>query len=74
MPEKDIQLLKDKIPNFIEACESQEAGHILIHQDAYAAGYQPSEYMLLGMAIKYAGLHGKEIHIHGVNRETLKDT
>ena len=34
---------------------------MLLHQDAFAAGYQKDGYMLLGMAIKYAGLRGKEV-------------
>jgi hypothetical protein len=37
-----------------------EAPVITFHQDAFAADYQPSEFSLLGMAIKYAGLMGKE--------------
>jgi hypothetical protein len=32
---------------------------------------QQDEYVLLGMAIKFAGLHGKEVRIVGTNRETL---
>jgi hypothetical protein len=31
------------------------------------------EYTLLGKAIKFAGLHGKEVRIIGTNRETLKE-
>ena len=30
-------------------------------QDAFAAEYQEREFALLGMAIKYAGLHSREI-------------
>jgi hypothetical protein len=44
----------------------------MLHQDAFAAVYQDEEYRLLGMAIKYAGLPGKEVHIIGENRATLK--
>ena len=29
------------------------------------------EYRLIGMAIKFAGICGKEIRIHGRNRETV---
>jgi len=29
------------------------------------------EYLLLGMAIKYAGLRGKEVRVIGKNRSTL---
>jgi hypothetical protein len=34
-------------------CDDTEL--VLLHQDAFAADYQEDEYMLLGMAIKYAG-------------------
>ena len=35
------------------------------------ADYQEDEYKLLGMAIKYAGLRGKEVRLIGKNRSTL---
>ena len=38
---------------------------------AFAADYQEDEYTLLGMAIKYAGLRGKEVRVIGKNRSTL---
>ena len=38
-----------------------EAGEIVLHQDAFAAGYDDDEYTLLGMAIKYAGLKGVKL-------------
>ena len=33
--------------------------------------YQDDEYKLLGMAIKFAGLYGREVRIIGKNGETL---
>jgi hypothetical protein len=39
--------------------------------EAFAADYRDDEYKLLGMAVKFAGLHGKEIRIVGKNRETV---
>jgi hypothetical protein len=39
-------------------------------KDEFAADYQ-DEYTLLGMAIKYAGLRGKEVRVIGKNRSTL---
>jgi hypothetical protein len=49
-----------------------EHGDILIlHQDAFAAGYDDDEYLLLGMAIKYAGLHGVQVQLIGTNHETF---
>jgi hypothetical protein len=44
---------------------------VVLHQDAFAADYQDHEYMLFGKAIKFAGLHGKEVRVIGTNRETL---
>jgi hypothetical protein len=37
----------------------------------FAADYQEDEYMLLGMAIKYAGLRGKEVRVIGKNLSSL---
>jgi len=59
------------LPKFVNSCRDRP-DVIIIHQDAFAADYQDHEYVLLGKAIKFAGLHGKEVHIIGKNRETLK--
>jgi hypothetical protein len=59
------------LPDFVKACSANEDA-IILHQDSFAADYQEDEYTLLGKAIKFAGLHGKEVHIIGTNRETLK--
>ena len=45
---------------------------LMLHQDAFAAGYDDDEYTLLGMAIKYAGLQGVTITIMGKDEETLR--
>jgi hypothetical protein len=44
---------------------------LLLHQDAFAAGYDDDEYTLLGMAIKYAGLKGVDIKVIGKNHSTF---
>ena len=59
------------LPDFVESCLKNEEV-VIIHQDSFAADYQDDEYALLGKAIKFAGLHGKELRIIGTNRETLK--
>ena len=59
------------LPDFVISCRDK-ADTVIIHQDAFAADYQDHEYALLGKAIKFAGLHGKEVRIIGKNRETLK--
>jgi hypothetical protein len=43
----------------------------LLHQDTFAADYHEDEYKLLGMAIKHAGLRGKEVRVIGKNRRSL---
>ena len=59
------------LPDFVRSCLKNE-DVVIIHQDSFAADYQQDEYALLGMAIKFAGLRGKEVRIIGTNRETLK--
>ena len=59
------------LPEFVNSCRGK-AHVVIIHQDAFAADYQDHEYALLGKAIKFAGLHGKEVRIIGKNRESLK--
>ncbi len=44
---------------------------VVLHQDAFAAGYGDDEYTWLEMAIKYAGLQGVMFHIIGKNHETF---
>ena len=36
----------------------KQRAHFMFHQDAFAASYDVDEYILLGMAVKYAGLFG----------------
>jgi hypothetical protein len=79
MPEEDlvekeaalVAEIEHLLPDFVNSCRDQ-AAVVIIHQDGFAADYQDDEYALLGKAIKFAGLHGKEVHIIGKNRETLK--
>jgi len=65
-----IAAIRAKLPNFARMC-ADDTEQVLLHQDAFAADYQEDEYMLLGMAIKYAGLRGKEVRVIGKNRGTL---
>jgi len=66
-----IATVRKTLPEFAKAC-ADEAELVLLHQDAFA-DYQEEEYRLLGMAIKYAGLRGKEVRVIGKNRTTLED-
>jgi hypothetical protein len=67
--EKALKMAMERmLPDFVKSC--REIGDpLIIHQDAFAVDYD--EYELLGMAIKFAGLYGKEVHIVGKNKETL---
>jgi hypothetical protein len=65
-----IATIRKKLPDLAKACAS-EVETVIVHQDAFAANYQEDEYRLLGMAIKYAGLCGKEVRVIGKNRSGL---
>ena len=65
-----IATIRRKLPDFAKAC-ADESELVLLQQDAFGADYQEDEYTLLGMAIKYAGLRGKEVRVIGKNRSTL---
>jgi hypothetical protein len=62
------------LPDFVKAVKAKEGAMdgLVLHQDAFAAGYDDDEYTLLGMAIKYAGLHGLRVIIGGQNHETFE--
>ncbi len=71
--EKEMALVAEierLLPDFARTCRGSE-DVILIHQDSFAADYEDHEYALFGKAIKFAGLHGKEVRVIGKNRETL---
>jgi hypothetical protein len=57
-----IATIKKDLPEFARVCAGEEEV-VLLHQDAFAADYQEGEYILLGIAVKYAGLRGKEVHV-----------
>jgi hypothetical protein len=66
-----IAPIETMLPEFARACRAADLPVVILHQDAFAADYQEEEYRLLGMAIKFAGICGKEVHIAGRNRETV---
>jgi hypothetical protein len=63
--------IEKMLPDFARACRARDTPVVILHQDAFAADYQEEEYRLFSMAIKFAGICGKELLIHGRNRETL---
>ena len=69
---KLVDLVEEVLPEFAKAVKTDDASAIILHQDAFAGDYQQSEYYLMGCAIKYAGLYGKEVRIIGRNRDTIE--
>jgi hypothetical protein len=65
-----IRRIQSSLPDFVKACAA-DVDTVLLHQDAFAAAYQEDEYTLLGMAIKYAGLCGKEVRVISTTRQTV---
>ena len=66
-----IATIERELPDFAKACRSTDNDTVAMHQDAFAADYQDDEYKLLGMAIKFAGICGKQVHIIGANRSSV---
>lgn len=54
--------VQESLPGFVTACDA-DVDEVILHQGAFAADYQDDEYKLLGMAIKYAGLRNKNVHV-----------
>jgi hypothetical protein len=65
-----VQTIQKELPDFAKAC-ADDVEVVVLHQDAFATDYRDDEYRLLGMAIKYAGLSGKEVQVIGRNRQTV---
>ena len=60
------------LPGFVKDRNAKSGDMVVLHQDAFAADLDIDEYILLGMAIKYAGLYGVEVLVTGTNRETYQ--
>jgi hypothetical protein len=58
------RLVETHLPEFAKACRA-DADVIVLHQAAFAANFQELELFLLGAAIKYAGLRGRDVQIIG---------
>ena len=67
-----IATVRTKLPDFARMC-ADYSELVMLHQDSFAADYQDEEYALLGMAIKYAGLRGKEVRVIGTNRSSFAE-
>jgi hypothetical protein len=58
-----IAIVEQELPDFARMCRDSGADLVLIHQDAFATSLHEDEYKLLGMAIKFAGIHNKHVQI-----------
>jgi hypothetical protein len=68
-----ITIVEKTLPDFARACRAADPPVLVMHQVAFAADYQEEEYRLLGIAIKFAGICGKELQIIGTNRQTVDE-
>jgi hypothetical protein len=67
----DVETVIPDFKDMIDNAKEEGIKEIIIHQDAFAADYQIDEYVILGKAIKYAGMKGISVKFYGTNRETL---
>lgn len=58
-----VAIVEQELPDFARMCRDSGADLVLMHQDAFAASLDEDEYKLLGMAIKFAGMHKKSVQI-----------
>jgi hypothetical protein len=66
-----IAAIETRLPEFAKACHDLEIPTVILHQDSFAGDYQEEGYRLLGMAIKFAGIYGREVRVCGTNRGTF---
>ena len=60
------QLIEDverELPGFVQTCKSTDTTVVVMSQDAFAPKLGMNELILLGKAIKYAGMMGKEVRV-----------
>lgn len=57
-----VAAIEKVLPDFAKSCQSK-SDVITIRHAEFAPDYDVDECTLLGMAIKYAGLKGKEVRI-----------
>jgi hypothetical protein len=59
---KLIEEIQSVLPEFVNACSSR-SDFIIMSQEAFAPRLGEYELLLLGKAIKYAGLMGREVRV-----------
>jgi hypothetical protein len=68
-----IAVVEKILPDFARTCRAPDTPIVIMHQDAFAADYQEEEYRLIGMAIKFAGICGKEVRFHGKRNSVARE-
>ena len=63
------EVIEEKLPGWKRSCEYTDADLVILDQGAF--GESVNEMLLLGMAVKYAGKHGKNIAISS-KRATIR--
>lgn len=60
-----VEAMRKLCPEFSKGCQkaADESAILMTCQDSFAGDYQLDELTLLGMAIKFAGLHGLTVTI-----------
>jgi hypothetical protein len=66
-----IAIVEQELPDFARMCRDSGADLVLMHQDAFAASLDEDEYKILGMAIKFAGMHDKHVQVIPKNRTAI---
>jgi len=66
-----IAVVEQELPDFARMCRDSGADLVLMHQEAFATSLDEDEYKLLGMAIKFAGMHDKHVQIIPKNRAAI---
>jgi hypothetical protein len=57
-----VSAIEKLLPEFVRACSSCSR-IVTLKQEEVARDFDTDECTVLGMAIKYAGIHGKEVRI-----------
>lgn len=64
------ETVERELPEFAKMIKEAKVDYVILHQDAFASGYDVKEYILFGMVLKYAGLHKQQVRIIGTPGET----
>jgi hypothetical protein len=63
------KLVAEELPRWKAACDHPEGQVVILNQQAF--GKSASDMLLLGLAIKYAGIAGKDVTVGAVEEKPL---